>query len=1394
MKRTVALACLTMLFAASVCGALPKIYINPGHGGYNAKNDRNIATIPYALGDTLGFWESTANLDKGLYLKRLLEARGFKVYISRTDNRSGYRDDTALGTAYGDRPLSTIAREASSNADFFLSIHSNAGGGSGAVNYLLLMLTGTSGSGDWGSSFKYAEAKTAATACWPYLYDGNELTEWTSASKRIMSYETYTVISPSYLTIPGFLSEGEFHDYKPETHRLLNKDYCRLESYRFMQFFCDYYGVSRPSTGVVCGDVRDSVEMTNALYLIPKSGSKDVYSPLNGVTVQLYNSSGALVDTYTTDANYNGVYVFWDVEPGTYKLRYTASNHQSLERTVTVTAGNIATQKVFLAEGSDPSPLESIGTLYQKTLSEEAGTWLDGKGIHRALVLDDKMYVLTDDSRIVLVNTATGDSISELSTAGITASELKVSDIAFTSDNVLFGCTLDATTYTPDNSWRVYKWDNDEAAPAQVLASATSATSGNYLNAYTGSTFCVSGTASNFKIYSLAQTTGTSKQARVVLYDGNTLYNKNDGALVDVIGADARMVASPFSANQFYLDSKTAYPVPYTCVWTTTGAFSVGDGFENENVAVSGGTFCKYQGHTLYVTPTYAEKLGVNIYEVTGGMQSAVLLKTLYPTSSLSLADAGYMTASAEEYGADLRVTLFAQGLGIARWQLSQTEFAAEEDGDEGSTLVQGAAIYASELRMSKSERTYTFSFLLNENATDVELQLSYEDEVVFRKSYGAQPKGEVSIQLDETEIAWPDFHVASHMVWAVKATARPVNAVTLLNDESTPYQLYAPYGVGIDCNARNATFGHIYALNSKAGTCAAGRTTAQGLFAYKADMAPVNSSAYTGGIAWSAKNSPYRLSVAPDGDVYLCDWSDAHSGVWVADAENLSGSFAPLFSAESELSNGIARTAGGDTIHGSISSCCVLGAGADKTLYTLDEDYLVNGKTLNLLKYNIGEASSWAQAPSGFAFKNLNGFVVNGNVDIAPDGNDGWWIMQYRYAEKLNEPALIHVNADGTPDFTTGAELLIGNSFNGALGVSADYGRIATSSSAGIAVWDVIFDADGHVEGLNLAHQIDKGVFAGIGTKVNDIAFDPAGNLYYVCSNTERLVGLGLPKTDNSFVTPAPSAQTIALPSYTVTFADYDNSVIAVQTVVHGASASAPVEPTRTGYTFDGWNADFGHIYADTLIVATYRPNTDVPYTVRHLQQNLEGTAYTVADEEHLYGTADAQVVPAVKAYTGFTSPNAEELTVLADGSAVQNYYYNRKLFTVTFYVDGVVYATQNVRYGASATAPAAPVKEGYTFARWDADYSVITGDMEIHAVFVPNTVTAFAGVACAFDVHVLHQCIHVTASASAEIAVYASNGQIVRQVTDNQLIVPCAQGVYLVRVGDQTVKVVVK
>ncbi|MBM3710025.1 MAG: PKD domain-containing protein, partial [Actinobacteria bacterium] len=78
-----------------------KVFIDPGHGGSD----------PGAIG--FGFYEKTANLDIALRVKQKLEASGFTVVMSRT-NDTGYSLDERVSMANR------------SGADIFVSIHNNA--------------------------------------------------------------------------------------------------------------------------------------------------------------------------------------------------------------------------------------------------------------------------------------------------------------------------------------------------------------------------------------------------------------------------------------------------------------------------------------------------------------------------------------------------------------------------------------------------------------------------------------------------------------------------------------------------------------------------------------------------------------------------------------------------------------------------------------------------------------------------------------------------------------------------------------------------------------------------------------------------------------------------------------------------------------------------------------------------------------------------------------------------------------------------------------------------------------------------------------------------------------------------------------------------------------------
>lgn len=61
----------------------------------------------------------------------------------------------------------------------------------------------------------------------------------------------------------------------------------------------------------------------------------------------------------------------------------------------------------------------------------------------------------------------------------------------------------------------------------------------------------------------------------------------------------------------------------------------------------------------------------------------------------------------------------------------------------------------------------------------------------------------------------------------------------------------------------------------------------------------------------------------------------------------------------------------------------------------------------------------------------------------------------------------------------------------------------------------------------------------------------------------------------------------------------------------------------------------------------------------------------------------------------------------------------WKKEKYDVSFICDGRVVLTRNVEYGSSAKAPNPTVKPGYKFVGWDGDYSYVTSNREIHAVY---------------------------------------------------------------------------
>ena len=163
----------------------------------------------------------------------------------------------------------------------------------------------------------------------------------------------------------------------------------------------------------------------------------------------------------------------------------------------------------------------------------------------------------------------------------------------------------------------------------------------------------------------------------------------------------------------------------------------------------------------------------------------------------------------------------------------------------------------------------------------------------------------------------------------------------------------------------------------------------------------------------------------------------------------------------------------------------------------------------------------------------------------------------------------------------------------------------------------------------------------------------------------------------------------------YTVTFQDWDGTLLKTETVPDGNSATAPAEPSRVGYSFTGWNpADFSSITADTVVTAQYSIKS---YTVSFVDWN--GTVLKTETVNHGSG-ATPPVNPSRTGHS-FTNWDTDFSTITANSTVTANYSVNS--FTLSFdSAGGSAVAAITANFGANITAPATPTREGYTFAGW--------------------------------------------------------------------------------------------
>ena len=190
----------------------------------------------------------------------------------------------------------------------------------------------------------------------------------------------------------------------------------------------------------------------------------------------------------------------------------------------------------------------------------------------------------------------------------------------------------------------------------------------------------------------------------------------------------------------------------------------------------------------------------------------------------------------------------------------------------------------------------------------------------------------------------------------------------------------------------------------------------------------------------------------------------------------------------------------------------------------------------------------------------------------------------------------------------------------------------------------------------------------------------------------------------------------------YTITFDTAGGSEVPSITQDYGTAITPPAAPTRTGYTFAGWDKTIPSTMpaGDMTITARWQVNQ---YTITFKPEN--GGQDIVIKQD--YGTAIT--APANPTKTGYTFAGWDKTipTTMPAGNMTITAQWQVNQYTITFKPEnGGQDIVIKQDYGTAITAPANPTKTGYTFAGWDKTIptTMPAGDMTITARWTENRV----------------------------------------------------------------------
>ncbi|HWK54604.1 MAG TPA: beta-propeller fold lactonase family protein [Hyphomicrobiales bacterium] len=187
----------------------------------------------------------------------------------------------------------------------------------------------------------------------------------------------------------------------------------------------------------------------------------------------------------------------------------------------------------------------------------------------------------------------------------------------------------------------------------------------------------------------------------------------------------------------------------------------------------------------------------------------------------------------------------------------------------------------------------------------------------------------------------------------------------------------------------------------------------------------------------------------------------------------------------------------------------------------------------------------------------------------------------------------------------------------------------------------------------------------------------------------------------------------TVEKPSgFTVTFVDWDNAVLSSQLVASGDAATAPPAPSRTGYSFTGWDSAFDNVTGDLTITAQYTINSgdggdddDIVIDTERDDSNFTGTITVtengVLNGGNITGTINNRGVISGEVHlgpnstinggtvSGSISGSPSWPALIADATISAGTFLQNVIIDTNTVLDPGVQLGENVKFASTATIP---------------------------------------------------------------------------------------------------------